>query len=260
MSCKSLSHAERSGERKHVKDPNAKEERLPARVRTGTVDTPANQTLLGDTVRRLNERGLTFLTKAAQTSDWAERQTSWKEILSSWACVSEHTLGRAARCPMVLLDFNFQHVAWWSRVIGSQSCEDSRQPNLSAFQTDQAIPLAHDLLLEAWSAARSKPPVASLVFGMAPDVTTLIARLSPRELDRVVVHEIKYMGPRWANRPMFWKELFQAATQLDDQILSNVHLHCLQLLGGEIVSTRGRLQPSADEAKEPAREASVQES
>ena len=35
---------------------------------------------------------------------------------------------------------------------------------------------------------------------------------------------------------MFWKELFHAATQMDDQILANVHLHCLQLLGGEIAS------------------------
>ncbi len=39
---------------------------------------------------------------------------------------------------------------------------------------------------------------------------------------------------------MFWKELFHAATQMDDQILANVHLHCLQLLGGEIARSRGK--------------------
>jgi hypothetical protein len=243
-----------------VKDLNAMLERLPPRVRTGTVDTLANEILLGNAVRRLNGRGLTFLTKAVQTSESDEAQTPWKEIFSSWACASERTLERAARCPMALLDFNFQRVSWWSQVVNTQPREEPRHANLSAFQRDEAIPLAHDLLLEAWSAARSMPPVSSLVFGMAPEVTTLIARLSPRELDRVVLRENQCMGPRWGNRPMFWKELLQAATQLDDQILANVYLHCLQLLGGELASTCSRLNPSADGAKEPAREASIQES
>jgi len=246
-------------ERKHVKDLNAIVEGLPPRVRTGTAHTSASVTLLGNTVRRLNERGLTFLTKVVQTGEWVEGQIPWKEILSSWACASEQTLERAARCPMVLLDFNFQRVSWWSRVINTPPREEPRLAKASAFQTDEAIPLAHDLLLEAWSAARSTPTVSSLVFGMAPDVTTLIARLSPRELDRVALQEIDCMGPRWANRPMFWKELLQAATQLDDQILANVYLHCLQLLGGELASPPSKLQPSADGVKEPAREASIQE-
>ena len=88
-------------------------------------------------------------------------------------------------------------------------------------------------------AARSLSHVSSLVFGMAPEVTTLISRLSPRDLERVVVQEIQEMRPRWENRPMFWKELFHAATQMDDESLANVHLHCLQLLGGEHVSIHG---------------------
>ena len=46
-------------EPKHVKDMNAIVERLPPRVRTGTVHTSANETLLGNAVRRLNGRGLT---------------------------------------------------------------------------------------------------------------------------------------------------------------------------------------------------------
>jgi hypothetical protein len=229
------------------------------RVRTGMMHTPAGATLLGNTVRRLNERGIAFLTKATQVNYWAERQASLKEIFSSWAYATEHTLSRAACCPMVLLDFNFQSVSWWSQAINTH-CDEPRHVNLSVFQTDVVIPLAHDLLLEAWSAARSTLPVSSLVFGMAPDVTTLIARLSPRELDRVVLHEIECMGPRWGNRPMFWKELLQAATQPDDQVLDNVYLHCLQLLGGELASARNKLQPAADGAKEPARESSVHES
>jgi hypothetical protein len=92
---------------------------------------------------------------------------------------------------------------------------------------------------------------------MAPEVTTLISQLSPRELDRVVVQEIQEMRPRWENRPMFWKELFHAATQMDDESLANVHLHCLQLLGGEYASVHGNLMASVDAAKGPVIEGTV---
>jgi hypothetical protein len=222
-------------------------------------ESPISVKLLQTTARRLNERGLALLTKAAQASHCAEELVSWKEVLPLWACASETIVGRAARCPMVLLDFNFQRAAWWSRVINTQPCGESRQPSLSAFHTNEVIPLARDLLLEAWSAARSISPVASLVFGMAPEVTTLIARLSPRDLDRVVVQEFQEMRPRWENRPMFWKELFHAATQMDDESLANVHLHCLQLLGGEHASTHGKPPASAAAAKGPVIEVSVEE-
>ena len=217
--------------------------------------SPVKARLLETTVHRLNERALTLLTKAAQAGDWT---ASWKQILPLWAHASEGTLGRAARCPMVLLDFNFQRIAWWSRVIAARPFEDSRQPRMSTFHTDEAVPLARDLLLEAWSAARSLSPISSLVFGMAPEVTTLIARLSPRDMDHVVVHEIQELRPRWENRPMFWKELFDAATETDDQILANVHLHCLQLLGGEHASTRDKPLATANAAKGQVIEASVE--
>jgi hypothetical protein len=192
---------------------------------------------LRPTIRRLNERGLDLLTKAAQLGHWADGPASWKEVSQLWARASETTLTRAARCPMVLLDFNFQRVAWWRRMINTQLSGDSALPSLSVFHTQEAISLAHDLLLEAWSAARSLSRVSSLAFGMAPEVTTLIAQLSPRDIDQLVVNEIEDLRLRWENRPMFWRELFHAAAQMDDQGLGNVHLHCLQLLGGELSSS-----------------------
>jgi hypothetical protein len=230
---------------------------LAARVRRGMEGSPVKVKFLETTVRRLNERGLGLLTKAAQGLDAAEPWASWKEILPLWAHASESTLRRAACCPMVLFDFNFQRPAWWSRVSNAQP-EESPRLRLSTFHTDEAMSLARDLLLEAWSAARSLSSVSSLVFGMAPEVTTLIARLSPRDMDHVVVHEIQELRPRWENRPVFWKELFDAATQMDDRILANVHLHCLQLLGGEHASTRDKPLAAAHAAKGPVIEASVE--
>jgi hypothetical protein len=221
-------------------------------------NSPVSVILLNTTVRHLNERGLALMAKAARACDWAAGLSSWKEIRPFLARASESTLSRASRCPMTLLDFNFQRVTWWSRTINRHSSGDSRQRSLGALHADEAIPLAHDLLLEAWSAARSMSQVSSLAFGMAPEVTTLIAGLSPRDIDQLVVKEIQELRPRWENRPMFWKELFQAATQMDDEILENVYLHCLQLLGGELASTRDKPLATAHVAKGPVIEASVE--
>jgi hypothetical protein len=207
----------------------------------------------------LNERALALLTKVVQASEAMDWFASWKEILPLRSHPSERTLGRAARCPMVLLDFNFQRGWWWRRVVSAHAPGGSRQASGSGFHTDEAIPLARDLLMEAWSASRSMSPIASLVFGMAPEVTTLIARLSPCDVDRVVVNEAQEMRPRWENQPRFWKALFHAAAQMDDQALANVHLHCLQLLGGEWVATCGKPLLLAGAAKEPMIEASVTE-
>jgi hypothetical protein len=209
----------------------------PARVTFGIDNSPVGDTLLQTTIGRLNARGLSLLTKAAQASLWAEGLTPWKEVSPLFVRASETVLGRAARCPMVLLDFNFQRVAWWNQVVDERPFA-VRRPNVCVFPSEEAIPLARDLLLEAWSAARSLSRVSCLVFGMAPEVTALIARLSARDIDQVVVQEIQALKPRWENRPMFWKALFHAAAQMDDQILGNVHLHCLQLLGGELASSR----------------------
>jgi hypothetical protein len=217
--------------------------------------SPVKVRFIEATVTRLNERGLALLTKAAQALDAAKPQTPCKEILPLWARASESTLSRAACCPMVLLDFNFQRLAWWTRVINAEAPGESRQLRLSTFHTDEAIFLARDLLLEAWSAARTLSPVSSLVFGMAPEVATLIARLSPRDMDRLVTQEIQELRPRWENQPMFWKELFHAATQMDDESLANVHLHCLQLLGGELASTRDNPLATAHAAKGSVMEA-----
>jgi len=209
-----------------------------------------------ETVRRLNERGLAFLTKAARASESAAELGPWKEILPLWASPSEGTLGRAARCPMVLLDFNFQRVEWWSRVINGRRPGGSWQPKWGGFCAREAIPLARDLLMEAWSVSRSKPHVASLLFGMAPEVARLIARLSPCDVDRVVVHEAQRMTLRWENCPAFWGGLIHAATQTDDQCLANVHLQCLQLFGAELLFEDGKSVPPADAAKGPLTETS----
>jgi hypothetical protein len=137
---------------------------------------------------------------------------------------------------MVLLDFHFQRVAGWEREVNPQWFEEAPRLRFIAVDKGEALSLARDLVLEAWSAARLLPRCASLAFGISSEVATRIAGLSPRELEEWVVQEVDSLRLRWDSGSPFWKELFHAADCMDDESLESVHLHCLQLLGGELAS------------------------
>lgn len=200
---------------------------------------------LRPTIHRLNARAVGLLAKAGQRDGWSAGPACLREVSRLWAAASEVTLSRAARCPMVLLDFNFQCVGWWSRAVNTQ--RDIARSRLSLADNEEAISLARDLVLEAWSAARLLPRGASLAFGMAPEVASRMARFSPLELETWVALEVDSLRLRWESRPVFWKELFYSAEGMDDLSLESVHLHCLQLLGGEL-SSSGRLAREEQES------------
>jgi hypothetical protein len=215
---------------------------------------PACSVSLRATIRSLNERALGLLARTAQGVDWIEGAASRKEIFAPWAEVDAATVHRAAACPMVLLDFNFQRIAWWGhRALEISFSEDSRLSMRALFTVEEALPLARDLVLEAWSSARSASRVACLLFGMAPEVATLIARLSARDIDRVVKRNLSDLTLRWESRPTFWRELLRAARRTDDEDLTSVYLHSLQLYGGELMASRGRSFRSATADHEPGR-------
>lgn len=191
-----------------------------------------------ETVHRLNHRAIALLMEAAQSDDLTEELVAAREILALFEDATEEVLIRVMRFPMVLLDFNFQMIDWWREVTYKRLPDGLARQSVGARRIDQAVTVARDLLMEVWSASRSLPATASLVFGMAPEVTTLIAQLSPTDIDRVVLREINSLKLRWNSRPVFWKGLFHAAAQVDDESLENVHLHCLQLLGGDLAIHR----------------------
>jgi hypothetical protein len=51
----------------------------------------------------------------------------------------------------------------------------------------------------------------------------------------MAAQEVRHLKARWPESRSFWKGLLEAAIGTDDQALANVHLHCLQLLGSEVV-------------------------
>ena len=185
------------------------------------------------TVRRLNQGCVALLARRKrEEADLSAGETDldW----GGWSKVDSRVLGRAAACPILLLDLNFQRADWWEQAV--RGSIPPRPIGRSAwFSREEAKSLVQEILTEAWSIGRTMPRAANLVFGMAPAVTAAIAGLGAAEIDRIAVECIPYLRPRWFDRPTFWVNLLRAARGADDTALANVHLHMLQLLGGELL-------------------------
>jgi len=177
------------------------------------------------TVCQLNTRCMARL--AEQPHDDATLSALWAQ-LDARACA------RAGRCPVLLIDLNFQRLEWWQRA-SQRSADPLLLEGASALDSGGTVSLVREILMDARTIGRTMPRALNLIFGMASPVTANIIQMGVPEIDRIAVEEGRRLKARWPESRSFWKGLLQAAIGTDDQALANVHLHCLQLLGSEVV-------------------------
>ncbi|HEV7611516.1 MAG TPA: hypothetical protein VGO37_06570 [Steroidobacteraceae bacterium] len=182
------------------------------------------------TVRQLNARCVTLL---------AAEKTHDDEALSAlWVQVDARACERAGRCPVILIDLNFQRPDWWQRAsqrgTDPLATEGARMPD-----SERAVSLVREILMDAWTISRTMPRALNLVFGMASSVSATIAQLGAPEIDRIAVQAARHLKMRWPESRSFWKGLLEASIGTDDQAFASVHLHALQLLGSDTVSRHG---------------------
>jgi hypothetical protein len=184
---------------------------------------PGENTLA--TVRQLNTRWLALLAK--EPHDDAALSVLWAQM-DARACE------RAGRCPVLLIDLNLQRPESWQRA--SQRSADPLLPEgAHAPEAERAVALVREILMDARTIGRTMPRALNLIFGMASTVSATIAQLGAPEIDHMAAQEARHLKARWPESRSFWKGLLEAAIGTDDQALANVHLHCLQLLGSEVV-------------------------
>ena len=188
--------------------------------------------------RELNARCVALLVQAAAVYS-AEKVTPAIEALRSFTPDADaRACDRAARCPVLLVDLKFQNPVWWERVaVGLPATMHVNAP-VGLFTKEAAQPLLHEILMQVWSTARSRPSATHLFFGISPRAMHAIAQLSLPEISRIAYDHAGYLRPRWEDRRMFWQRLRQAAVGEDDEELVDVQLHCLTLLGGDLVPLR----------------------
>jgi hypothetical protein len=178
-----------------------------------------------NTVHRLNQRAFALL--GGLPHEDAVLEALWEQV-------DERVCERAGRCPVLLLDLHLQRGDWWQRA-SQRSTNSPRGENIYSPGVEQAASLVCEILIDAWTIGRIMPRAANLIFGMATPVLATILQMGPPELERIAVEEAPHLKARWSESHSFWIGLLEAAIGTDDQALANVHLHCLQLLGSEVV-------------------------
>jgi hypothetical protein len=186
-------------------------------------------------VYALNERCIELMCQLSR----AERERTLLAIVnqyrSLWRGLSATTLRYASSMPFLLVDARFQDADWW------RSAKDPRAGRMrkigpqAAFSGKVAGELMREALMLAWSTVVFDRGTAGVLLGMTPAVCSVIAGLSPQDVERIAASHSRYLRPRWEDFPVFWGKLLTAARDADEGALHEVRLHGLQLLGSELL-------------------------
>lgn len=165
--------------------------------------------------------------------------------LPLWDNVGPRACERITRCPVLLVDLDFESPERWHALRG-QTTAPLRSSQL-CFPASIGGKLLREILLEVRSHARSAPYAVRFGFGMAPEVSRSIAELSIGQIDLLAELHAGHLAVRWSNHRRFWSHLVEAVCGTDDSALATVFLHAVQLLGGDFI-----LQEFRDHSTDPS--------
>jgi hypothetical protein len=159
-----------------------------------------------------------------------------------WASMDPEAVLRAAQMPVLLLDLKFQDAMWWRDVSLAAMTRSVCGPSDGSMVSTRMTQFCRQALILVWPAVRDDRLSTSLLFGMSEQVASVIGGLSPRELDNVSLQHGHEMQLRWEHAQGFWRKLLSAAQSGDMDMLRNLHLCGLQMLGGEFMRARSGIE------------------
>lgn len=187
-------------------------------------------------VHALNERCLELLTQLARGDRQQIHLTIINHYRSLWRNLSITARKRAARTPFLLMDLHFRDSDWWR---SAKELRPGRRRGMvlhAAFSGKIADELMSETLMLAWSTVAFDRGAASILLGMTPGVSGIIAELGPQDVERIASRHSAHLQPRWEDFPAFWGKLLVAARDDDEDALHDIHLHGVQLIGSEMLS------------------------
>lgn len=190
-----------------------------------------------DSTRRLNARCFGLLAEVAKAEDARIVCSGVFGFQELWAQVASEVCERAGTCPVLLLNFHFDAPERWKRMVNGSPLGPI--PRVGLFPTASAEPLLRGILTDARMTARTEPTAARFLFGMAPGVCAAVAALRADDIERIATEYVGELRPRWESSPTFWKRLLEAAIVNDVRMFDKIHVHCIQLLGADLVTRVG---------------------
>jgi hypothetical protein len=186
-------------------------------------------------VHTLNERCLELLTHLARSNAEHVTPDTVQCYRALWGNLNPKARSQAAQVPFLLLDVYFQDALWWRWARNPHAVRRHRTPARNSFSRRIAAELIRETLMLAWSTVAFDRAAATILLGMAPDVSSIIAELGVHDVERIAARQSRYLQLRWDDFPAFWSRLLNAALQGDEDALHACHLHGIQLLGSELL-------------------------
>lgn len=186
-------------------------------------------------VHALNERCLELLSQLARRDAKQFSPEIVRRHRGLWRSVSPKARRRAAQTPFLLLDAHFQDALWWRWARDPHAVRRHRISPRHTFSGRVAGELMRETLVLAWSTVALDRAAATILLGMAPDVSAIIAQLDVHDVERIAARQSRYLQLRWEDLPAFWCRLLNAAVEGDEVTLHACHLHGIQLLGGALL-------------------------
>jgi len=110
-----------------------------------------------------------------------------------------------AQCPIALVEMGFRDGERWARAI-----EEPERTIISPggiFPYLDAIRLANQTLMLAWTTAQTAWQGACIVFGMTREVADRLARTSLQTVQRIAERYPHWVRPIWEHQPEMWDYL-----------------------------------------------------
>lgn len=139
-----------------------------------------------------------------------------------------------ARCPFSLFTARFNDGAYWLGIAGNTAVHEPHPPEGDQEQSAPRIGFAELALFYAWHLARTNPPAARVVLGMADQTLAAFETLTLTELQRLAFATPELFVPRWPERSAFWLRLLESLP--DSSSIANIRLTGLQMLAAEMGS------------------------
>lgn len=190
-----------------------------------------------EALKQLNVQCLTLLT--AQSRAASGRDFPLAKLTEFWSSLDSAARIRAVDYPYLLFDAGFTDPRRW-RPIELQVNEGWSEPQETFFTVPGAVPVAWQVFVHAWSAAREYPTSAILTLGMHPESAKLIAAHTSVSLYKMVERHWRWLRPRWLDKPQFWQELLLGGLE-GGEARASALLHGLRLLTAEITTARHSL-------------------
>jgi hypothetical protein len=186
-------------------------------------------------VHAVNERCLELLSQLARSDSQQANPDIIQRYRSLWRGLNATSRKQAAQTPFLLLDAHFQDAQWWRWARDPHAARRYRMPTRNSFSGRVAGELMRETLMLAWSTVAFDRAAASILLGMAPDVSDMIAEWGAHDIERIAARNSRHLRLRWEDFPAFWSGLLTATLKGDQDALHACHLHGIQLLGRELL-------------------------